>query len=152
MATPLVSTRMIAPSDRFAWCALRHGRYPGRLRYHRSAESKQEGVVASGGTWRSGITAYGAYLPSWRLDRQAIAIALGAPAGRGTRSVASYDEDTTTLGVEAARIARAGDTSEIGAVVFATVAPAYLDKANAAAVHAALGLHPPGRGPPPGGS
>jgi len=98
--------------------------------------------VASGGTWRSGITAYGAYLPSWRLDRQAIAIALGAPAGRGTRSVASYDEDTTTLGVEAARIARAGDTSEIGAVVFATVAPAYLDKANAAAVHAALGLDP----------
>src|SRR5947207_1875161 len=52
-----------------------------------------------------GIAAYGAYVPYWRLDRKAIATALGAPSGSGTRSVASYDEDTTSLGVEAARAA-----------------------------------------------
>ena len=46
-----------------------------------------------------GIVGYGAYVPYWRLERKAIAEALGTPAGGGTRAVASYDEDTTSLGV-----------------------------------------------------
>ena len=50
-----------------------------------------------------GILAYGAYLPFQRLDRKSIAASLGAGGGKGTRTVASYDEDTTSLGVEAAR-------------------------------------------------
>ena len=57
-----------------------------------------------------GIVSYGAYLPYWRLDRKAIAEALGVPAGSGTRAVASYDEDTTSLGVEAGRAALRGAT------------------------------------------
>src|SRR3954451_16469986 len=62
------------------------------------------------GTTVAAILAYGAYVPPGRLDRGAIAATLGQPAGRGTRSVASHDEDSTTLGVEAARLAlgRAG--------------------------------------------
>ena len=53
----------------------------------------------------AGIVAYGAYVPYFRLQRGAIGAALGTPAGRGTRAVASYDEDTTSMGAEAARTA-----------------------------------------------
>ena len=88
-----------------------------------------------------GIVAYGTYVPYFRLDRKAIAAALGAPSGSGTRAVASYDEDTTSLGVEAARAAlRAAPGLKPEALYFATAMPAYLDKTNATAIHAALGL------------
>jgi 3-hydroxy-3-methylglutaryl CoA synthase/uncharacterized OB-fold protein len=89
-----------------------------------------------------GIVSYGAYLPYHRIDRGAIAAALGTPPGKGTRSVASYDEDTTTMGVEAARNALANLPDDLAPrmLVFATADPAHLDKTNAAAIHAALGL------------
>ena len=54
-----------------------------------------------------GIVSYGAYLPYWRLQRGAIGQSLGSGGGKGTRSVASYDEDTTSMGVEAGRLALA---------------------------------------------
>ncbi len=50
-----------------------------------------------------GILAYGVHLPYNRLARSAIGEVMGSGGGRGHRSVASYDEDTTTMGVEAAR-------------------------------------------------
>ena len=53
-----------------------------------------------------GILAYGAYLPFQRLDRKSISATIGAGGGKGTRTVASFDEDTTSLGVEAAPPAR----------------------------------------------
>lgn len=88
-----------------------------------------------------GIVCYGAYLPYWRLERQAVGEALGVPAGSGTRSVAAYDEDTTSMAVEAARVAlRHPERPTPEAVYFATADPAYLDKTNATAIHAALGL------------
>jgi 3-hydroxy-3-methylglutaryl CoA synthase len=87
-----------------------------------------------------GIVAYGAYLPYWRLERKAIGEALGAPAGSGARAVASYDQDTTSLGVEAARCALRGLRLAPEALYFATADPAYLDKTNATAIHAALDL------------
>src|SRR5205807_8484268 len=64
--------------------------------------------------------------------------------GSGTRAVASYDEDTTTMGVEAARacLAAAPDGVRVGQVLFVTTDPAYLDKTNATAIHAALALDP----------
>jgi 3-hydroxy-3-methylglutaryl CoA synthase/uncharacterized OB-fold protein len=86
----------------------------------------------------AGITAYNAYIPFFRLERARIGEALGTLGGKGTRAVASYDEDTTSMAVEAARpIAGRGGFDQ---VVFATAAPPYLDKTNATAVHAALGL------------
>ena len=89
----------------------------------------------------NGIVAYGAYLPYFRLERKAIGESLGAPAGAGTRSVASYDEDSTSMAVEAARAAmRAAPDVRPGALYFATATPAYLDKTNASAIHAALAL------------
>ena len=51
---------------------------------------------------------YGAYLPYWRLQRGAIGRTLGSGGGKGTRSVASFDEDSTSMGVESGRIALAG--------------------------------------------
>src|SRR3954452_23335876 len=89
-----------------------------------------------------GILSYGVYVPYWRLQRSAITAALGAGGGKRTRSVAGFDEDTTSMGVEAARIAlrNAPDGVTPSIVAFATTAPAYLDKTNANAIHAALAL------------
>lgn len=89
-----------------------------------------------------GIVSYGAYLPYHRIERAAIAGALGTPAAGGARCVASYDEDTTTMGVEAGRAAlrTAPAGVEPTALLFATADPVYLDKTNATAIHAALGL------------
>jgi hydroxymethylglutaryl-CoA synthase len=87
-----------------------------------------------------GIVAWGSYLPYWRLQRSAIAQVLGSGGGKGTRAVASYDEDTTTLGVEAGRRALAAAPPTPQDLFFATPAPGYLDKTNATTLHAALSL------------
>lgn len=90
----------------------------------------------------SGVLSYGTYVPYYRLQRSAIAAALGTPSGKGSRAVASSDEDTTTMAVEAGRVAMRGlaDGVAPGAVYFATADPAYLDKTNATAIHVALAL------------
>lgn len=87
-----------------------------------------------------GLLTYGAYLPRYRLARAELAAALGSGrAGDGARVVASYDEDSTTMGVEAARRALAhGGCPD--SIYFATTSPAYVDKTNATAIHAALDL------------
>jgi hydroxymethylglutaryl-CoA synthase len=99
---------------------------------------------------------YGVYLPFRRLDLAEIAPVAGAGGGPGTRTVASYDEDTTTMAVAALRNLRtfrncgilaryAGQTAAISGVSgmwFATTTPAYVDKTNATAIHAALRLGP----------
>jgi 3-hydroxy-3-methylglutaryl CoA synthase len=77
---------------------------------------------------------YGAHVPRYRLDRAEAAAATGE-TGRGSRAVASYDEDSTSLGVEAARLALG--TSTPASLWFATTAPAYVDKTNATVLHAA---------------
>ena len=87
-----------------------------------------------------GIISFGGYVPYRRLDRSAIAAVMGRGGGRGTRSVASYDEDTTTMGVEAARLALRSSGVDPRALWFATADPAYLEKTNATAIHAALRL------------
>src|SRR5271166_6116628 len=87
----------------------------------------------------SGIAAWGTYLPFWRLQRSAIKGVLGSGG------VASHDEDTTTLGVEAGRRALAvgPGAGAVQDLFLSTPDPAYLDKTSATTVHAALGL---GRG------
>jgi hydroxymethylglutaryl-CoA synthase len=88
----------------------------------------------------AGIVTWGTYLPYWRLQRRAIAQVLGSGPAKGSRAVASYDEDTTTLGVEAGRRALALGPEAPHDLLFSTPAPGYLDKTSATTVHAALGL------------
>ena len=87
-----------------------------------------------------GILSWSAYLPYRRLDRAQIAPFVGQGGGKGTRTVASFDEDSTTMGVEAARLALRGRDLTPTQLLFATSFPAYADKTNAAAIHAALRL------------
>lgn len=87
-----------------------------------------------------GIVSWGAYLPYRRLDRSLITAFLGQGGGRGTRTVASFDEDASTMGVEASRLALKATDATPDSVVFATVATPYVDKTNATTVHAALRL------------
>ncbi|HET7312233.1 MAG TPA: OB-fold domain-containing protein [Mycobacteriales bacterium] len=87
-----------------------------------------------------GILGWGVHLPHRRLDRTQIAPIAGGGGGKGTRTAASYDEDTTTMAVQAARDALRGSGVGPATLWFATAAPAYLDKTNATAVHAALRL------------
>ena len=90
------------------------------------------------------LLSYGAYLPSGRLDRAEVGATLGTGGGRGQRVVASFDEDSTTMGVAAGRAALSGlaaaGLEAPSDLYFATTSPAYLDKTNAAALHTALGL------------
>lgn len=78
-----------------------------------------------------GLLAYAAYLPAYRLGDDS-----GVP---GTRVVASFDEDSTTLAVAAGTaLLRSTPTDAPAQLLLATTTPPYLDKTNAAAAHAAL--------------
>lgn len=92
----------------------------------------------------TGLIAYGAYLPHNRLRRSEIGATLGRGGGKGTRAVASYDEDTVSMAVEAGRLALRGLPADgrPQRVLFATAEPPYLDKSNANVIHAGLALDP----------
>jgi hydroxymethylglutaryl-CoA synthase len=81
----------------------------------------------------AGIIRYGSYVPYFRLTRAAIG------GGKGERAVASYDEDSVSMAVEAARDALRGGQS-VDAILFATTSPPYAEKLNAATIQAALDL------------
>ena len=86
-----------------------------------------------------GLVAYAAYLPRHRLAHEQLAAQLSTGGSGGRRILASYDEDATTMAVEAARrVVDAG--APPGAIYFATTTPPYLDKTNASAIHSALDL------------
>jgi hydroxymethylglutaryl-CoA synthase len=87
-----------------------------------------------------GIISYGTYIPFYRLQRETIGAALGTSVGTGTRSVAGHDEDTTSMGVEAARASLRSCPVKVENLLFSTSTPAYLDKSNATAIHSALGM------------
>jgi hydroxymethylglutaryl-CoA synthase len=91
----------------------------------------------------AGIASYGAYIPLFRLSRSEIARAWGAPAAPGERAVASYDEDSLTMAVAAARDCLKGiDRSSIAGLYFASTTAPYREKQSAAAIAAVLGLAP----------
>jgi hydroxymethylglutaryl-CoA synthase len=88
-----------------------------------------------------GIVSYGSYVPFRRLKRAAIGQVLGTPGGKGERSVASFDEDSVSMAVEATRDAlRANAGDGVQALYFATTTPPYADKLNAAIIGAASRL------------
>ena len=96
-----------------------------------------------------GITGFGGYVPRLRLPRAAIAVAhqwmapgLKAQA-KGQRAFCSWDEDSVTMAVEAARDAL-GDTARgnITAATLASTTLPFADPASSAIVANALGLDP----------
>ena len=87
-----------------------------------------------------GVLGWGVHLPYRRLDLTTVAAVAGKGGGRGERTVASFDEDTTTMAVAAGRAALRGRSSISPSLRFTTTTPAYLDKTNATAIHAALQL------------
>jgi 3-hydroxy-3-methylglutaryl CoA synthase len=90
-----------------------------------------------------GITAYGAYIPLHRLSRAEVARAWGARPAVGERSVASYDEDSLTMAMAAARDCLIGvDRSTVGAVYFASTTAPYKEKQAAATIASVLDLPP----------
>jgi 3-hydroxy-3-methylglutaryl CoA synthase/uncharacterized OB-fold protein len=80
----------------------------------------------------TGLAGYGAYLPRYRLAGTDIGLR------RGDRVVAAFDEDATTMAVAATADIPGVHTAN--ALYFATSTPAYADKTNATAIHAALHL------------
>ena len=91
----------------------------------------------------AGIVSYGSYVPYRRLKRSAIAAVLGTPAGKGERAIASFDEDSVSMAVEAVRDAlkaAPGSSGDIQALIFATTTPPYAEKLSAAVIGAAAML------------
>ena len=89
----------------------------------------------------AGIVSYGSYVPYRRLKRSAIAAVLGTPAGKGERAIASFDEDSVSMAVEAARDAiKSAPPGEVHALIFATTTPPYAEKLSAAVIGAATKL------------
>jgi hydroxymethylglutaryl-CoA synthase len=88
-----------------------------------------------------GITACGAYVPLYRLGRQAMGEAWGIPAVPGERSVANADEDSLTMAVTASQECLVGqDPASVDAVYFATTTSPYAEKQCASIIAAALDL------------
>jgi 3-hydroxy-3-methylglutaryl CoA synthase len=94
-----------------------------------------------------GITSFGAYVPRYRLDRQAIAAAHQwmAPSlrglAKGSRAFCGWDEDSVTMAVEAARDALGdGDSAGLKVIGLASTRPVYADLQGTALVAGALDL------------
>ena len=83
-----------------------------------------------------GITSYGAYVPLWRLSREAIMKGL-----RGEKAIRNFDEDSTTMAVAAAIDCLKGQKREtIDAAFFASTTAPYKEKQIATTIAAACDL------------
>ena len=91
----------------------------------------------------AGIISYGAYIPLWRLARDAVAEAWGSGSIRGERSVANNDEDTITMSIEAAVDCSAGlEREKIDGLYFASTTSPYKEKECSTLVAMATDLKP----------
>ncbi len=84
----------------------------------------------------AGITSYGAYVPLWRLGREAIMKGL-----RGEKAIRNYDEDSTTMAVAATVDCLKGqDREAIDGLFFASTTATYKEKQIATTIAAAADL------------
>jgi hydroxymethylglutaryl-CoA synthase len=87
-----------------------------------------------------GITAYHAYVPPYRLNREEFSRAWGTGNPGGERAVARYDEDSLTMAVSAALgCIKAGDPMADGLFFASTTSP-YREKQAASIIAAAVDL------------
>lgn len=81
-----------------------------------------------------GITAYGAYVPLFRLDKSVI-------GGRGEKAICNFDEDSTTMAVEAVNDCLKGkDREAIDALYFGTTTSLYKEHLAATTIAMAADL------------
>ncbi len=91
----------------------------------------------------AGIISYGAYIPLWRLSRDAIAAAWQSASTGGERSVANNDEDTITMASEAAIDCLAGwQREKVDGLYFASTTSPYKEKECSTLVAMAADLRP----------
>jgi 3-hydroxy-3-methylglutaryl CoA synthase len=88
----------------------------------------------------AGIISCGVHVPIHRLSRADIAKHWEGRGLPGERAVASYDEDSLTMAVAAARNCLKNTSKRIDAIYFATTTAPYLEKQSAALIAAVLGL------------
>ncbi len=86
-----------------------------------------------------GIVSYGSYIPSYRLPRDVIAKEWDTPSLGGERALASFDEDSLTLAMNAS-IDALGDRNpkEVAGIFFASTTSPYREKQAAATVATVL--------------
>jgi hydroxymethylglutaryl-CoA synthase len=88
-----------------------------------------------------GIVSYGAYIPIYRLSREAIGAMWVKSLGKGEKAVANADEDSLTMGVEAVLDCLNGmERQQVDGLYFATVSPPYVEKQSASIIRAAVDL------------
>lgn len=88
-----------------------------------------------------GIVSYGAYIPLYRLSREAIAKAWGTRALPGEKAICNYDEDTVTMAVAAGMDCLKGfDPKQVDGLFLATTTSPYREKQIATIVAQALDL------------
>lgn len=88
-----------------------------------------------------GIKAYGAYLPKYLLPRELIGKAWDFPEVPGTKAVASADEDSITMGVEAGIDCLADiDPKTIDGLFFASTTQVYTEKDSASFIATVLDM------------
>ena len=88
-----------------------------------------------------GIVSYGAYVPIYRLSREAIGAMWNKGVGKGERAIANADEDSITMGVEAVIDCLHGmDRTQVDGLYFATDSPPYIEKQSASIIRAAADL------------
>jgi 3-hydroxy-3-methylglutaryl CoA synthase/uncharacterized OB-fold protein len=84
----------------------------------------------------AGITSFGAYVPLWRLSREAIIKGL-----RGEKAIRNFDEDSITMAVAAAVDCLKGqDREAIDGLFFASTTSPYREKQIATSIAAAADL------------
>jgi len=89
----------------------------------------------------TGITAFGAYIPYYRLTHKEIARAWGGRAAETERAVANVDEDSITMAVEAVRDLLAGsEGADVDGLMFATTTAQYAEKQASALIATAADL------------
>lgn len=92
-----------------------------------------------------GITGFGCYIPRRRLQRQSIVESNSwfdpnlKALGKGERSIANWDEDSLTMGLEASRRCL-GDAASLESLYFASTTAPYSERLNAGILVKALNL------------
>lgn len=88
-----------------------------------------------------GITAFGAYIPCYRLRRSDIAETWDVGGAQGEKAIANYDEDSITMAVAAARDCINGvNRKEIDGLFLATTTSPYKEKQASSLVATAIDL------------